>query len=248
VAEAERELEEVARELEADELATLVAKIAPVVSEERAAHWVRQTIEAGGRQFTHGDSQHVLERIAPYLSLEQAQTYLVQQIVPAVRRDFLELHRAKDRELPLLYVGHKALTAGALARRMATLGKAEDAFELLRLARTDEITSLALVEVAPYLRSDQVRFVDECIGSASLSSLTIASGIGWTGLGDSTKRYLQARLAPSLTRIGEVGRALEYTRAVDSEWRASSYLGIAEASRGQARSDALLEALSTVLE
>jgi hypothetical protein len=100
---AERELKDAAPALEPDDLAQFVAMLAPHLPSERRDHWVRVALEADG-----GRGRHVLQRLAPHLSLEQARGYLANLLV---------LFDAIDPELPFVAVKNRAAASGRLARR-----------------------------------------------------------------------------------------------------------------------------------
>jgi hypothetical protein len=238
VAGAERELEGARSTLRPDELATLVATLAPHLPEARRDHWVRVALEAG----ENGDC--VLERLAPVLTLEQARSYLANQIVPQDPRDRSRLIAAKNLDLPYVYAKYKEPTAAGLARRMDALGEAGDAFGLLEVARNDGVTAMALLELAPHLPRDQVLLTEQRVRSATLEYPLAAEGMGWVGV---DRSYFTGRLAPSLARVGEVDLALTYARGTDADRRVASYLGIAQTTAGELRTEALIDALTTVL-
>jgi hypothetical protein len=228
---AEHELKDAAPVLQPDELAQLVAMLAPHLSPERSDLWVRVALEADS-----GRGRRVLERLAPHLSLEQARGYLA---------NLLGLVEAMNPHLPFVAVDDEAPTAAALARRLGGLGQADAAFALLPAGRNNDVTAMALVELAPHLAREQVLRIEDRVLSATFRSLTVVFDDSlWTIDG---RNYLTGRLAPSLARVGEVEQALAYARATDAEpWRVPSYLGVAEATEGDTRTRVLLDALTTV--
>jgi hypothetical protein len=231
VGSAERALEDDAPALRPDELATRMAMLAPHLSPERSDHWVRVALEADV-----GRGRHVLEYLAPHLSLEQARGYLA---------EILLLREAINPELPFVFTDDKAPTAAALARRLGALGQADATFALLPVGRNDDVMAMALVELAPHLAREQVLVIEDRVLSATFRSLTVADG--HSRVSNVDRSYLTGRLAPSLARVGEVERALAYAHSMEADrWRVASYLGIAEATSGDARTRVLLDALTAV--
>ncbi|MFT3802007.1 MAG: TIR domain-containing protein [Burkholderiaceae bacterium] len=236
--EAERELEHAAAAMDADELARAVAMIASRLDAGRAASWVERALARGK------DGKHLLETLAPHLSAETAWAYLVQEIGPT-GADFDEwLRWASDRSFPFIHEDEPAATAGALARRLGTIGRANAAFELVRLGKDNEVTTSVLVELGPWLSREDVLEIERRVAFAELGTMSVACRIGRQSVG---REYLAARLAPALARVGEVDRAVHCAARADEASRIEAYLRIAAATSGETRSRTLLQTLDAVL-
>ncbi len=142
--------------------------------------------------------------------------------------DGLRLYEASTFDVPLVLAANDPAVAGKLALRMASLGDALTAFDLVAVGRDDGVTAAALVALAPSLSAERVRMIDNRVCTASIESIEVDAGIGSSVYsGENARSYLAARLAPSLARAGEVARSLAYAHSAPEEHRVAAFLGIA---------------------
>ena len=115
-----------------------------------------------------------------------------------------------------------------------------------RLGRDDEITLSGLGEVAAYLARDDVLDIEERLLSTRFKYLIVADdGSRSSNIPPS---FLGGTLAPALARVGEVRRALRHADGTSERRRVDAYLGIAEWTHGENRSEVLATAVAAVLD
>jgi len=232
---AEQALSQAATDLNGDTFAWLVALIVPRLPPGRGTGWVQRALNRGH------DDKEVLETLAPVLDPATALNYLAAQIVPDDPRDYaLRVRAMAALRKPVVLVGNRALTAAALAERLAAQGMADAAWDRVRVGRNDAVTAMALIALAPWLSRERLLDAERRVLSASFEGIMLPIEYG-------RRNGLIARLAPSLARAGQLERALDYAARADDHARIAAYLGIADATDGRARSDALLLALRALL-
>jgi hypothetical protein len=118
---AEWELGQAAHGLDADDLALVVAQIAPRLTLERKAHWVQLALNRGFK------GKHVLETLAPVLDAAAALSYLAGLVNPGKAANNVPLFKAMALDKPFVSVNDPAPTAAVLAERIAMQGAADAA-------------------------------------------------------------------------------------------------------------------------
>jgi hypothetical protein len=187
--------------------------------------------------------------LASCLTLDQARSNLAMLIVPKDSMNRRRLLDAVAADVPIVLADNDPAAAGKLAYRMVSLGEALAAFEMVSGGRDDGVTAAALVALAPSLSIECVRKIDNRLRKASIDWIAVDTDIGTTSYsGEDGRSYLAARLAPSLARAGDVDRALAYAHSAPEEHRVAAFLGIAEETTSNTRTQALLYALRAVID